>query len=183
MRRTKLFMSGMMTVLTAVVLCLSMSACGGSSSDDDYDDGIDIDDNIDDDREVTRGTWQVDVSFSGNTSGWDLEIAFQSTDMSAKNYPMYEGDKKLELNAWDTYWMNHEFRDYSVKTGNKGYSIHCYVKLKRKNVDASPVTINIRSSVNGRTKYIKEFVSDPQYNTYYINLTTQKIFEARGFDE
>ena len=185
MQRMKFYLSGMMTVLMAALMCVSMSACGGSGSDDDFD-GIDIDKDVSE-REghsVTRGEWQLDISFSGDTSGWDLEIMFKSTTPSAENYPMFEGDKELELNAWDSYWKSQDFRDYAVRTGKKGYTIHCSIKLKRKkNVEANPVTIKVKSSVNGDKQWEEEFVSDPQFEIYYVNLNSQTIHKAVAYND
>ena len=56
MRRTRLFMSVLITVLTAVVVCLSLSACGGSSSDDE--------DDITTGGSTKKGVHRLEISFS-----------------------------------------------------------------------------------------------------------------------
>lgn len=58
MRRTKFFMSVMVSALTAVAMCLSMSACGG---DDNEDDEI-----VTPKGSAKKGVHRLEVSFSRN---------------------------------------------------------------------------------------------------------------------
>ena len=68
MRRTKFFMSVMVSALTAVAMCLSMSACGG-------------DDNEDDEIVTPKGSAKKGVH--------RLEVSFSRNYAPAKNYGMY----------------------------------------------------------------------------------------------
>ena len=173
----KHFFYPLMAAVSAFSLCFCMTACGS----DDKSELEELEEDINDGVSVIKGVHQIDVSFSGDTSGWDMKIYFQSADMKGDNYPMYENDKKLEINANGVYWMNTEFRNYSVRTDDKGYMVHCYmdIKKKKKATNVSPVTIKVKSTINGKKRFEKEYVADPQYSEIYLNLTTLKIL---GFD-
>ena len=165
----------LMAAVSAFSLCFCMTACGS----DDKSELEELEEDINDGVSVVKGVHQIDVSFSGDTSGWDLKIYFQSVDMKGNNYPMYEGDKQLDINANGVYWLSKEFRSYSVKTDDKGYMVHCYMELtkKRKAENVSPVTIKVKSTIKGKKKFEEEYIADPQYSTIYLNLTTSKILE------
>ena len=128
MRQIKFFTPGFMMAMSVLAMCLTMSACGGDGDDDD------IDRNINDNNKQgsTRGEYKIDVSFSGDTSGWDLEIYFYSADNQGYRYPIYEGDKLLEPNSSGTLWKSTEFRNYSIKTDNKGWVVVCQVNMFKK---------------------------------------------------
>lgn len=173
MRRTKFFMSGLTTVLMAVVLCLSMSACGGSSSDDDYDDGIDIDRNIDDNHSNperrTKGVHQVDVSFSGDTEGWDVQLYFISADKNGSETHLFYGGE--EKNG--RFYIKNDYSNCTVKTTDQAYWLICEVTLTRKSTSANPVKVKMSSKVNDKAAYSEEYVADPKYKKVIFHYASQ----------
>lgn len=169
MQRIKCYYSGMMTVLMAALMCVSMSACGGGS-DDDFD-GIDIDRNIDNNQPSksgrrTKGVHQVDVSFSGNYDGWDLKVYFISADKDGAETKLYYDGQEME----QRFYVYNEYHDYSVKTTDQAYVLICEVTLTRKSADALPVKVNMSTKVDDNFCYSEEYETDSKYSkiTYHF---------------
>ena len=170
MKRTKQLLNGLMTVLTAVVLCLSMSACG-SGSDDDYD-GVDFDrsqtGNQNKSNKRTKGVHQIDVSFSGDTEGWGMKIFFISSNKNGGETKLiYEGEVR------DHNFYEYEYKNYSVKTTDEAYMLVCEVHFIRKSPDAKTVEVKMSSKVNDKNAYSEKYVADPKYREVHTHFCSE----------
>ena len=174
MKTTNRFANLLTAVTTTIVFCIFVTACGS----DDKSELEDLEEEINEGIIVTRGVHQLDVSFDGDTSDWDLDIHFLSTDMKSDPYPIYENDKLLEYNyGYGTQWESAEFRSYSVMTGNKGYSLDCRIDLtKKKNAtNKNPIAVKITSKINNHIIYDKGYEIDANKTRFYLLFSTSKV--------
>ena len=175
MKTTNRFAYLVTAVTTAFVFCMFVTACGS----DDKSELEDLEEDMNDGVTVTKGLHQLDVSFDGDTSDWDLDIHFYSVDMQSNYEPIYENDKLLEYNyGYNTQWKSTEFRSYSITTDKKAYTLDCWIGLtKKKNAaNKNPMAIKVTSKINNRIKYEKEFVINANNSDVYIVLNTNKVF-------
>lgn len=150
----------------AVTCATSFTACGGD--DDDKPIGNET-------EKLTVGTHRVDVDFSGDTSGWSVNVGFVGS-----GYPdpttaskLYEDGKQLELTS-GSVWMSEGFRSYSVSTDDRSQCLTAMVMLtKREHVMPKAVTVTLKGYVNGKMKKTKSFVADGNHTSKTINFNSE----------
>lgn len=176
MRRKNFYLSGMMAVFTAVVMSLSMVACGGS--DDDTEDDIN---GSSGGGSSQKGVHQLDISFSGDTGGWSVDnFYFFSTDADG-GYTKISGNDGSES---DRYIYYESFGNYSVKSDDQSWSVHCGITLIRKSDSAKPVKINVTGKVKNKTTYTKEYEANPQYKrvSLLVHSPSTDFAKLQNFD-
>ena len=176
MKRVSRFTYLFVVAVTALMSCLFLTACGS----DDKSELEELEENLNDGLSVIRGVHQFDVSFSGDTSDWNLEISLYSVDMKSDPYPIYENDKLVEYNypLNKSQWKNSEFRSYSVRTDNKGYTVNCgiYLTRKKNSTGKGSMGFQVTSTINGKKIYKKEYVLDAEKSSAYLVFTTAKVY-------
>lgn len=160
----KRIFSFMMLTAFSVVCATSFTACGG---DDDDVIGGEI-------NNLTVGTHRIDVSFEGKTDGWKASITFTGTSypITTEGSSLYENGEKL--NAVGGTWTENNFRSYSISTDSKSQNLLVMVVI-RKNMHATvqPVTVNLRSYVNGKQKKMKSIIVDGNHGAKTITFYSE----------
>ena len=163
----KNFFKFMMIALMGLVCVTTFTACG-DDNDEDVIGGETSD--------VTIGTHRIDVSFDGNFSGWNVEVGFIGSPYGT---PLYEDGEELKTN--EGMWTGKVFRSYSVSTNDKSQNLTTVIRLQKNgHATAQPVTVNLRSYVNGKQKKMKSVVVDGSHNLKQITLYSEL---TEGFQE
>lgn len=159
MKRQK-FINYLMVTMAMMTMCM-FAACG-DDKDDDLPDGY---------YKTTEGVHRIDVSFSGDASGWEGATAFVATygDGSHGFVKLYENGKLLSN---DGTFMGEDLRSYSVETEEKCDQMSVTVTLVHDvSVSVSPVTVTLKSFINGQPKKTKavEFTARDSRRTIVFN--------------
>lgn len=168
----KLFNYLMMMAMT--IVCVSSFTACGSDDGDDLIGG--------ETGNLTVGTHRIDVDFEGITDGWKATVTYNGT-----SYPVTTGGSSLyengeQLGTAQGSWFANGFRFYSVSTDDKCQSLLVMVVLrKEKGAVVQPMTVNLKSFVNGKMKKMKSVIVDGSHSAknivFYSEITDgdQKI--------
>lgn len=133
----------MMVAVLAMLMSMTLVACGGDSVEEEK--GSQKSEHAGDPTGMPR----IDVSFSGDTSGWSGLVSISGDKPDGFHNPdIYEGDKKLALKLGS--WEGNEFRNYSFYSPNTSMiaTIITVNPLNGKIADRA-VVINMKSYIGG----------------------------------
>lgn len=152
----KYFKPLMLAVLMAVSVPL-FTACGSDDEEEKTEQGVAV------------GSHRIDVSFSGDTQGWDVGLTFLATAYYANGTPfpgMYENGKELETSYAGT-WKSYEMRDYSVSTGSNCQSLLLTLAISKSYSESATgtITVHVRSYVDNKLKKEKTYSMSPADGT------------------
>lgn len=165
----KNFFNFMMIALMGLVCVTTFTACG-DDNDEDVIGGETSD--------VTIGTHRIDVSFDGNFSGWSVEVGFVGSPYGT---PLYEDGEELKTEVGT--WTGKTFRSYSVSTNDKSQNLAAVITLKKNGkLTVQPVTVNLRSYINGKQNNMKSVVVDGSHNLKNITLYTIGSYNELDLD-
>lgn len=145
-------------MVTAIAVTVPMlTACGDDDDEEETEQG------------VTVGTHRIDVSFSGDTQGWDVGLTFLATAYHANGTPfpgMYENGEQLETSYAGT-WKCEEIRDYSVSTGSNCQSLLLTLAISKSYSEAvtGTIIVHVKSYVNNKLKKEKTYSMSPADGT------------------
>lgn len=131
------------------VVCVTLTACGG---DDDSENVV----------KTSTGVHRIDVSFSGDTSGWDCQALFVGTHGNTHDVKLYENGK--DVTETPGGFAGQGFRDYSVETDASCDMFVVTVTSLRNSASAGTFTITLKGYVNSKQTNMKvyEFKPDKQ---------------------
>lgn len=136
-----------LALIVMTMVCITTFSACGSDDDDEKIENIN-------NREIIIGTHQIDLSLEGETTGWDIETSFCAT------VPIYENGKELERSEFGI-WESDEIRNYSITTDDKADNLVVGLFVERKgSVELQPVTVCLKSTVNGKAWKSKTIVLD-----------------------
>lgn len=131
-----------MMLAVMVMAVLTFTACG-SDDKDDLPDGY---------VKTTEGVHRIEVSFDGNTTGWNCDATFIATYGTA-TVNLYENGKQVG-SAYG--YSSSEVRDYAIETDAKCDLMSVTVILSHSSfASVEPITVTLKGYVNGKQTNMK----------------------------
>lgn len=155
----KKYFSYIMMMVMMTVVCVIFSACGGDK-DDDLPEGY---------VKTTEGIHRIEVTFDGNTAGWEGQIMFLATNGTSHNVAIY---KDGSLVGTDGGFSTEELRNITAESEKACDMMQVSVTLMNMSHKAtSPVTVTLKGYVNGIQKNMKvvEIPATETYKTIIFN--------------
>ncbi len=140
----KKYVSCIMMLAMMAVVCSTFTACGGGDSDDDIPGDV---------VKTTTGVHRIEVTFSGNTTGWEGQIMFIATNGKSYNVPLYRDGNLLST---DGGYSTEELKNITIDTEKTCDLMQVSVTLMNmSHRTVSPVTVTLKGYVNGVQKNMK----------------------------
>ena len=155
----KEFLFSTMAVMTMMTVCMFI-ACGGDDKDDDLPDGY---------QKTTEGVHRIDVSVDGDLTGWEGRFAFVAVcgDGTRGYVKLYENGRQI---SDDGTFLGEELRIYTIETDSKCDQMTMTATLRHGNsVSVSPMTVTLKSFINGQPKKTKTVEFTDSYKTIVFN--------------
>ena len=139
----KKFLFSTLAIMAMMTVSLFI-ACGGDDKDEDLPDGY---------QKTTEGVHRMEVSVDGDLTGWNGKFAFVAVcgDGTRGYVKLYENGRQI---SDDGTFLGEELRDYTIETDSK-----C----------VSPVTVTLKSFINGQPKKAKTVEFTDSYKTIVFN--------------
>ena len=130
----------MLALMMAAVF--TFTACGGDD-DDDLPDGY---------VKTTEGVHRIEVSFDGNTTGWNCDATFIGT-YGTSAVKLYENGERVG----DEYgYSDNKLRGYTIETDAKCDLMSVTVILSHSSfASVEPITVTLKGYVNGKQTNMK----------------------------
>jgi hypothetical protein len=135
-------------------------ACGGDDNDDDLPNGY---------QKTTEGVHRIEVSVDGNITGWNGKFAFVSVcgDGTRGYVKLYENGRQI---SDDGTFLGEELRNYTIETDSKCDQMTVTVTLSHStSASVSPMTVTLKSYINGQPKKAKTVEFTDSYKTIVFN--------------
>jgi hypothetical protein len=149
------------TLAIMVMMCMCvLTACGGDDKDDDLPDGY---------QKTTEGVHRIEVSVDGDLTGWEGRFAFVAVcgDGTRGYVKLYENGRQI---SDDGTFLGEELRDYIIETDSKCDQMTLTATLSHgASASVSPVTVNLKSFINGQPKKTKTVEFVDAYKTIVFN--------------
>jgi len=161
MRRTKFFMSLMVSALAAVAMCLSMSACGGDDNDDEIG-GQNV--------STKKGVHRLEISFSRNyTPREDLGMYFFAFKTMTDETDIFNanGDLMPKRNAQGIEVKKTESCKYYTANDCISFAVTMYIA---RNVGEKPLEVTVKGYINDKKTRERTFeIPEGKLCTIYMN--------------
>ena len=146
--------------IMAVMTVSMFIACGGDDKDDDLPDGY---------QKTTEGVYRMEVSVDGDLTGWNGKFAFVAVcgDGTRGYVKLYENGRLI---SDDGTFLGEELRDYTIETDAKCDQMTLTATLSHgASASVSPVTVTLKSYINGQPKKAKAVEFIDSYKTIVFN--------------
>ena len=166
MRRTKFFMSVMVSALAAVAMCLSMSACGGDDNDD-YE--------IENPKVSTKkGVHRLEISFSRNyTPRKDYGMYFFAFKTMTVETDIFNANGVLmpKRNAQGIEVKKTEPCKYYTADDCISFGVTMYIV---RDVGDAPLEVTVKGYINDKKTRERKFeIPEGKYCTIYFNTVSE----------
>lgn len=155
----KYFLFSVLAVMAMMCMCVFI-ACGGDDKDDDLPDGY---------QKTTEGVHRMEVSVVGDLTGWEGRFAFVAVcgDGTRGFVKLYENGKVI---SEDGTFLGEELRNYTIETDSKCDQMTMTATLRHGNsASVSPMTVTLKSFINGQPKKTKTVEFTDSYKTIVFN--------------
>ena len=155
----KYFKYSTLAIMAMMTVCL-FTSCGGDDKDDDLPDGY---------QKITEGVHRIEVSLAGDLTGWEGRFAFVAVcgDGTRGYVKLYENGRQI---SDDGTFLSEELRDYIIETDSKCDQMTLTATLSHgASASVSPVTVNLKSFINGQPKKTKTVEFTDSYKTIVFN--------------
>jgi hypothetical protein len=155
----KKFLFSVLAVMAMMTMCV-FTACGGDDKDDDLPDGY---------QKTTEGVHRMEVSVDGDLTGWNGKFAFVAVcgDGTRGFVKLYENGRQI---SDDGTFLGEELRDYIIETDSKCDQMTLTATLSHgTSASVSPVTVTLKSYINGQPKKAKTVEVTDSYKTIVFN--------------
>lgn len=155
----KLIYLSVLAVMTMMTMCV-FTACGGDDKDDDLPDSY---------QKTTEGIHRIEVSVDGDLIGWEGRFAFVAVcgDGTRDYVELYENGRQI---SDDGTFLGEELRNYTIETDAKCDQMTLTATLSHgTSVSVSPVTVTLKSFINGQPKKAKTVEFTDSYKTIVFN--------------
>lgn len=155
----KKFLFSALAFMAMMCMCV-FTACGDDEKDDDLSEGY---------QKITEGVHRIEVSVDGDLTGWEGRFAFVAvcSDGTRGFVKLYENGKQI---SDDGTFLGEELRDYIIETDSKCDQMTMTATLRHGNsVSVSPVTVTLKSFINGQPKKTKAVEFSDSYKTIVFN--------------
>ena len=142
------------------IMAMMCTACGGDDNDDDLPEGY---------HKTTEGVHRIEVSVDGDLTGWEGRFAFVAVcgDGTRGFVKLYENGRQI---SDDGTFLGEELRDYIIETDSKCDQMTLTVTLSHgASASVSPVTVTLKSFINGQPKKAKTVEFTDSYKTIVFN--------------
>lgn len=144
-----------LAIMAMMCMCV-FTACGGDDKDDDLPDGY---------QKTTEGVHRIEVSVDGDLTGWEGRFAFVAVcgDGTRGYVKLYENGRQI---SDDGTFLGEELRDYIIETDSKCDQMTVTATLSHgASASVSPVTVTLKSFINGQPKKVKTVEINDSYKT------------------
>ena len=155
----KKFLFSVLAIMAMMTVCMFI-ACGGDDKDDDLPDGY---------QKTTEGVHRMEVSVDGDLTGWNAKFAFVAVcgDGTRGYVKLYENGRQI---SDDGTFLGEELRDYIIETDSKCDQMTLTATLSHgTSASVSPVTVTLKSFINGQQKKAKTVEFTDTYKTIVFN--------------
>ena len=155
----KKFLFSVLAVMAMMTVGMFI-ACGGDDKDEDLPDGY---------QKTTEGVHRMEVSVDGDLTGWNGKFAFVAVcgDGTRGYVKLYENGKLI---SEDGTFLGEELRDYIIETDSKCDQMTLTATLSHGvSASVSPVTVTLKSFINGQPKKAKTVEFTDSYKTIVFN--------------
>ena len=156
MKTLKIF--GMM--MLTMTMAFSMVSCSSDDKDDDLSEDY---------QKITEGVHRIEVSLTGDLTGWEGRFAFVAVcgDGSRGFVKLYENGRQI---SEDGSFLGEELRNYIIETDAKCDQMTLTVTLRHgTSVSVSPVTVTLKSFIKDQPKKTKTVEFTDSYKTIVFN--------------
>lgn len=157
MKKNFLFVA--LAVMAMMTVCM-FTACGGDDNDNDLPDGY---------QKTTEGVHRMEVSVDGDITGWNGKFAFVAVcgDGTRGYVKLYENGRQI---SDDGTFLGEELRNYTIETDSKCDQMTVTATLSHgTSVSVSPVTVTLKSFINGQPKKAKTLEFKDSYKMIVFN--------------
>ena len=168
MKTMKLYL----TLIIMTMVCVTTFSACGSDDDDERIEHIE-------EGDITTGTHRIDLSFEGTFGGWDVSVGFVGSPTSGS---LYENGQKLATTEGTNVWLADDVRSYSVSTDDRSTLLMVEVTMMKRSAAATPVTIRLKSFVNGQQKKTKTIVVNSDVSAKSIFFASENTAGDMEFD-
>ena len=140
-----------LAIMAMMCMCV-FTACGGDDKDDDL-----------------PGVHRIEVSVDGDLTGWNGKFAFVAVcgDGTRGYVKLYENGRQI---SGDGTFLGEELRDYIIETDSKCDQMTMTATLSHgSSASVSPVTVTLKSYINGQPKKAKTVEFADSYKTIVFN--------------
>ena len=144
-----------LAIMAMMCMCV-FTACGGDDKDEDLPDGY---------QKTTEGVHRIEVSVDGDLTGWEGRFAFVAVcgDGTRGYVKLYENGRQI---SDDGTFLGEELRDYIIETDSKCDQMTVTATLSHgASASVSPVTVTLKSFINGQPKKVKTVEINDSYKT------------------
>jgi len=155
----KKFLFSVLAVMAMMCMCMFI-ACGGDDKDEDLPDGY---------QKTTEGVHRMEVSVDGDLTGWNGKFAFVAVcgDGTRGYVKLYENGRQI---SDDGTFLGEELRNYTIETDAKCDQMTLTATLSHgASASVSPVTVTLKSFINGQPKKAKAVKFTDSYKTIVFN--------------
>ena len=148
-----------LAIMAMMCMCV-FTACGGDDKDDDLPDGY---------QKTTEGVHRIEVSVDGDLTGWEARFAFVAVcgDGTRGYVKLYENGRQI---SGDGTFLGEELRDYIIETDSKCDQMTLTATIRHDySASVSPVTVTLKSFINGQPKKAKTVEFADSYKTIVFN--------------
>jgi hypothetical protein len=149
----KLIYLSVLAVMTMMTMCV-FTACGGDDNDEDLPVGY---------VKTTEGVHRIEVTFEGDLTGWQVDMLFIAVHGDGGPAKFYENG---QLVADEGGYEIETLRNCAVETDAKCDQMDVTMTMKHGSFSSvSPVTVTLRSFINGQPKKVKTVKFTESYKT------------------
>lgn len=149
----KKFLFSTLAIMAMMTVSLFI-ACGGDDKDDDLPDGY---------QKTTEGVHRIEVTFEGDLTGWQVDMLFIGVHSNGGPAKFYENG---QLVADDGGYEIETLRNCAVETDAKCDQMDVTMTMKHGSSGSiNPVTVTLRSFVNGQPKKVRTVKFTESYKT------------------
>ena len=155
----KYFKYSTLAIMAMMTVCL-FTSCGSDDKNEDLPDGY---------QKTTEGVHRIEVSVDGDLTGWEGRFAFVAVcgDGTRGYVKLYENGRQI---SDDGTFLGEELRDYIIETDSKCDQMTVTATLSHgESASVSPVTVTLKSFINGQPKKAKTVEFVDAYKTIVFN--------------
>lgn len=155
----KSFIYSALAIMAMMTVCMFI-ACGGDDKDDDLSEDY---------QKITEGVHRIEVSLTGDLTGWEGRFAFVAVcgDGTRGYVKLYENGQQI---SDDGTFLGEELRNYTIETDAKCDQMTLTATLSHgASASVSPVTVTLKSFINGQPKKAKTVEFTDTYKTIVFN--------------